>query len=581
MAFDGITIHALVDELNNTIKGGRIDKIAQPENDEILLTIKNRSCQYRLMLSANASLPLVYLLSKNKPSPLTAPNFCMLLRKHINNGKITDISQPGFERIIDITIEHLDEMGDMCTRHLCIELMGRHSNIIFMDDNKKIIDSIKRINAGVSSVREVLPGLEYFIPNTTGKLDATIATDSDIMNKIKGSNASVSKAIAAALTGFSTEAAVNICSIAQIDSDLPVKELSETELIHLSHTITNLVDDIIHNDFRPAISYENEIPTHFGVINHDIFAGLKSVEFSSVSKMLEEFYSKKEVSDRIRQRSCDLRQITGTALSRATKKYDLQLKQFEDTKKREQFRLYGELLNAYSYSIQEGAKQAEVLNYYTNENIIIPLEPEYSAAENSRRYFAKYTKLKRTYEALCDQIKTTKAEIDHLESINTALMCATDYETLMEIKQELEDFGFIKKSNNKNQKPNKIKNKPLHYLSSDGFDIFVGKNNIQNEELTFKFASGNDLWFHAKNMPGSHVILKTGGMEVPDRTYEEAAAVAAYYSKGREYEKVEVDYVEKKQLKRVPKAAYGFVIYHTNYSMIVSPDISGLKEIKQ
>ena len=581
MAFDGITIHALIYELNNTILGGRIDKIAQPEKDEILLTIKSPKGSYRLMLSVNASLPLAYLISSNKQSPLTAPNFCMLLRKHINNGRIISVSQPGLERIINITIEHLDEMGDMCTKHLMVELMGKHSNIIFTDDNNKIIDSIKRINASVSSVREVLPGYDYFIPNTSDKIDVLTASDEAIAEKLSTSCTNLSKAIYTSFTGISPEVAEEICFIAEIDSGRPVSSLSQNELIHISHIISVFFEDVKDNDFSPAIVYENSSPTHFAVLSTGIYNNLRKENFESVSRLLETFYMVKDKSDRIRQRSTDLRQIVTSSLARNYKKYDLQLKQLEDTKKREKYKVYGELLNVYGYNITEGNKEVEVLNYYTNENITIPLEPELSALENSKKYFARYTKLKRTYEALSELIKSTKSEIEHLESINTSLDLATDYETLTQIKEELIEYGFIKKNPAKRNKKSVTKSKPYHYISSDGFHIYVGKNNLQNEELTFKLATGNDWWFHAKDMPGSHVIVKTDNMELPDKTFEEAAALAAYYSKGREYEKVEVDYIEKKHLKRVAGAAPGFVIYHTNFSMNISPDISSIIEIKE
>lgn len=581
MAFDGITIHALINELNNTILGGRIDKIAQPEKDELLLTIKSPKGSYRLMLSVNASLPLAYLVSTNKQSPLTAPNFCMLLRKHINNGRITSVSQPGLERIINITIEHLDEMGDMCTKHLMVELMGKHSNIIFTDDNNKIIDSIKRINASVSSVREVLPGYDYFIPNTSDKIDILTASDEEIAEKLSTSCVNLSKAIYTSFTGISPEVAEEMCFVAEIDSGRPVSSISQNELIHISHIISGFIEDVKNNNYSPVIVYENSSPTHFAVLGTNIYNNLQKENFESVSRLLETFYTVKDKSDRIRQRSTDLRQIVTTALARNYKKYDLQLKQLEDTKKREKYKVYGELLNVYGYNVTEGDKEIEVLNYYTNENITIPLEPELSAIENSKKYFARYTKLKRTYEALSELIKSTKSEIDHLESINTSLDLATDYETLTQIKEELVEYGFIKKNPVKGNKKSENKSKPYHYISSDGFHIYVGKNNLQNEELTFKLAAGNDWWFHAKDMPGSHVIVKTDNKELPDKTFEEAAALAAYYSKGREYEKVEVDYIEKKHLKRVTGATPGFVIYHTNFSMNISPDISKIKEMKE
>lgn len=578
MAFDGITVHALTHELKNTLLNGRINKIAQTEKDELILTIKGQSGQNRLLICANPSLPLVYITSVNKPAPLTAPGFCMLLRKHINNGRIVDITQPGLERIIDFKIEHLDEMGDLCTKHLVVELMGKHSNIIFLDDNNTIIDSIKRINAGISSVREVLPGREYFIPNTSGKHDPFGADRDSFISLIGSVAAAADKAIYGSYTGISPQLANEICYRAGIGSDTPASALSENELTHLAGTFINTIDDIRNNIFSYNIIYENDVPKEFMVITPSMYEGMTIVPCESASSMLEKYYADKNIVTRIRQRSADLRQVVTTALERNYKKYDLQTKQLKDTEKRDKYRIYGELLNAYGYNIPEGSSSFEALNYYDNTMITIPLDKDLSARENSVRYFAKYNKLKRTYEALSELITQTKDEIEHLESIATSIDIATSYDDLIQIKEELVNFGFIK-SHTTGRKAERSKSKPWHYVSSDGFDIFVGRNNIQNEELTFKMASGNDWWFHAKNMPGSHVIVKCDNKELPDSTYEEAAALAAYYSKGRAQEKVDVDYVQKKHLSKVAGKAPGFVIYHTNYSMTIAPSAS-LKEIK-
>lgn len=318
MAFDGITIRSLIFELNNKILNGRIDKIAQPEKDELLLTIKTPSGQQRLMLSVNASLPLAYLVSSNKPSPLTAPNFCMLLRKHINNGRITEISQPGLERIIDFKIEHLNELGDMCTKHLMVELMGKHSNIIFIDDNNKIIDSIKRINASVSSVREVLPGFDYFIPNTTDKADVLAMSEPEITEAIKDKALPVSKILYQSFTGISPQVNNEICDISGVEARKSVTWLSNNELTHFVRTFYNILDTVKNNDFNPVIITTGKDKI-YDVINYGTSA-CDTVKYDSVSRMLEDYYKDKNISDRIRQRSADLRQIVSTALVRNYKK---------------------------------------------------------------------------------------------------------------------------------------------------------------------------------------------------------------------------------------------------------------------
>ena len=306
-------------------------------------------------------------------------------------------------------------------------------------------------------------------------------------------------------------------------------------------------------------------------------SGYHLVDYPTISQLLERYYAEKNTLSRIHQKSTDLRKIVTTALERTSRKLDLQKKQLKDTEKREKFRIYGELLNTYAYGLSGGEKSFQCLNYYDNSEITIPLDPTLTARENAQKFFDKYNKQKRTFEAVTEQLAQTEAELLHLESIATSLDIARLEDDLVQIKEELVEYGYIKRHYTGGKKP-KIISKPYHYLSSDGFHIYVGKNNYQNEELTFKLAGGGDWWFHAKGIPGSHVIVKADGRELTDRTFEEAGALAAYYSKGRENDKVEIDYVQRKTLKKVPGAAPGFVVYHTNYSLVASPKLD-LKEV--
>ena len=581
MAFDGIVIANLVKDLNDKIVSGRISKIAQPEKDELLLTIKGNRENFRLLISANASLPLLYFTETNKPSPLTAPNFCMLLRKHIANGRIVSVSQPGLERIVRIEIEHLDEMGDLKRKFLIVELMGKHSNIIFCDDENKILDSIKHISAQVSSVREVLPGREYFIPHAGEKKDPLTITEEEFKELIGKTPQNLSKALYTDLTGLSPTVSAELCHLAALDGDISAKDFSDSELTHLYHAFTWIMDDVRQGNFTPNIIYQKEKPVEFASIPLSMFSGgdYRSVSFPSISALLERYYAERNMVSRIHQKSTDLRKILTNSLERSYKKRKKKKKQIKDTEKREKFRIYGELLNTYGYGIQEGEKSFRCLNYYDNTEITIPLDPTLSAQENAVRYFDKYNKQKRTFEATSRQLEQTEAEIEHLESISTFLDIARKEEDLAQIKEELTEYGYIKRHFSGGKRQKKAVSRPFHYLSSDGFHIYVGKNNYQNEELTFKLASGNDWWFHAKGIPGSHVIVKTEGKELPDRVFEEAGALAAYYSRGRGQDKVEIDYIQKKNLKKVPGAAPGFVVYHTNYSLVAAPEIP-VKEIE-
>lgn len=582
MAFDGITIANVVKELNEKLIGGRLYKIAQPEPDELLLTIKGAEGQYRLLVSAGASLPLLYLTENNKQGPMTAPNFCMLLRKHLQNGRIVAITQPGLERIVHIDVEHLNEMGDLCCKKLIVEIMGKHSNIIFCDDKDMIIDSIKHISGLVSSVREVLPGKPYFVADTTHKknpLETTAEEFAEIMN----APMPVFKAIYTSYTGISPIMAQEICYRAGVDGEQPTAALSPQAVTGLYDKWDGMMQDIKGGAFSPCIAYDSGKPVEFGAFPLTLYGasdGAKSglIAYESMSALLEKYYAEKSAVTRIRQKSVDLRKIVQTALERNVKKYDLQLQQMKDTEKRDTYRVYGELINTYGYGVPEGAKSMEALNYYTNETVTIPLDETLSPSENAQKYFDKYGKMKRTYEALTELTKEVQAEIEHLKSISAALDIAVGEEDLVQIKEELIESGYIKRKSS--GKKVKITSKPFHYLSSDGYDMYVGKNNFQNDELTFKFATGNDWWFHAKGCPGSHVIVKTKqGEEMPDATFEEAAKLAAYYSAGRQQGKVEVDYIQKKHVKKPNGGKPGFVVYYTNFSMAIDADISGIKQV--
>ena len=572
MAFDGITIANIVSELKEVLLEGRLYKIAQPEPDELLLTIKNNGSQYRLCLSASASLPLLYLTDENKQSPMTAPNFCMLLRKHIQNGRIVSITQPGLERIVNFEIEHLDELGDLCRKKLIIEIMGKHSNIIFCDQENKILDSIKHISGLVSSVREVLPGKPYFIPATQDKADPLTVTRDIFMELVFSKPCDCFKALYTSFTGLSPAISHEICHRAGGSADLSTAACGAADREALWNAFSSMMEDVKNSRFSPCIVYENKVPAEYAAFPLSSYDTASRKDYGSISRLLAEYYAEKSMITRIRQRSADLRRIVSTALERNIKKYDLQLRQMKDTEKKDKYKVYGELLNAYGYGVAPGSRSMEALNYYTNEMVTIPLDPQLSCQENAKKYFDRYNKLKRTYEALSKLTLEVKEEIDHLESVSTALDIAQKEEDLVEIKEELIESGYIKRKGG--SKKVKITSKPFHYISSDGFHMYVGKNNFQNEELTFKVAVGNDWWFHAKGMPGSHVIVKSNGEEIPDATFEEAARLAAFYSKAKDQEKVEIDYIEKKHVKKVAGGKPGFVIYHTNYSMIIDSDIS-------
>ena len=577
MAFDGITIACMVHELSEKLVGGRITKISQPEKEEVLLTVKSLAGQHRLFISASASLPLIYLTEENKPAPMTAPNFCMVLRKYLQGGRVVEISQPGLERVIQIKVEHLDEMGDTCIRVLCFELMGKYSNLILCDDKSIILDSLKHVSAVMSSVREVLPQREYFIPVTVEKKDALTTTYEAFASLAKESRQAPFKMIYQSYTGISPFMAREMCNNADVDDRIMAGDLEVAVVQRLYTAFDQVMNRVRTKDYAPCMIMENGKVKEFAVMDIPSYPSEQKQAFSSVSKLLFDFYASKNKEDVIRQKSLNLRKTVQTILERDYKKLDLQKKQLQDAGEREKYKIYGELLNAYGYQLQDGSKEAKVLNYYTNEEVIIPLDETLSIKENAVRFFDRYGKMKRTEEALAVQTKENESEIVYLESVQTFLNLASTKADLQQIQAELSERGFIKKSYDKKNK--KVVNKPLHYVMYDEYDIYVGKNNLQNEEVTFKMANGNDWWFHAKGVPGSHVIVKSRNAnpatewDMPDEVFEAAACLAALYSKNSGQEKAEVDYIRKKHVKRPGGGEPGFVVYYTNFSMMIETNL--------
>lgn len=602
MAFDGITVAGLCSELQETAAGGRIYKIAQTDKNELVITIRPAAergkGQIRLYLCADPSLPLVYLTRTSRQAPLQAPAFCMLLRKHLQNGRIVSITQPGLERILRFEVEHRNEMDDLCTHCLVVEIMGKHSNIIFLDDSDTIVDSIRHVSSLVSSVREVLPGRPYFIPDTQSKKDPLSETREGFMSVLDNGHMDVAKLLLRSYTGFSTVVAQELAHRAQLTQDRSAALLAPAEKEALWEQFRDLILQIRDKKFTPVMYCRRGegqtagAPAEFSLVRLGHYADCIEVPYESPSALLEDFYARKNLYTRIRQRSADLRHIVQTILERDVHKYDLQCRQIRDTEKREKYKIYGELLNAYGYSVPAGAESCQVLNYYTGENIRIPLDPTLTPQQNAQKYFDRYARMKRTNEALTRLTAEVSAEIEHLRSIQNALEFSTTDGDLSQIRREMEESGFLRRkytgrrdsrSDSRKGRSRTPQSKPLHYISSDGYDIFVGKNNTQNDEITFHMADSRDIWFHANDMPGSHVLLKSGGRsmdELPDRVFEEAAALAAYYSSGRQQGKVEIDYLERRNVKKPSGAAPGFVVYYTNYSILAKTDISALREVE-
>lgn len=584
MAFDGITVSAIKAEIEDKILGGRIDKVYQPEKDEIILGIRSMGQAYKLLLTSNASNPKFHFTQTNPSNPMTPPLFCMVMRKHLQSGKIIKIEQPDFDRILNIYVESLNELGDYSVKKLVLEIMGRHSNIILTDENNTILDCIKHIGHDTSSVREVLPGREYTLPPSQGKIN-TLELDDNNFKEVLGNNPSfeIQSVIYKNYTGISPIAASEICYRANVNGSTPVEALTDIQKEVIFNEFAKLVEDIKANRFYPeSITNEKGKTIDFSPIEMTQFNGFEIKKYTSISELIESFYANRDFAYRIGQKTQDLRKLITQNIERCIRKKDIQMQTLRSIKNRDELRLKGELLTANIYSIKKGMTTVELPNYYSEnqELVAIELDSNKTPSENAQKYYKAYNKAKRTFEALKDQIKSNDEELAYLESVLTSVNNCTDEQDVKEIRRELREEGYVKKVKNQKDKSKKH-SVPLHFISQDGFDIYVGKNNIQNDELTLKFARPRDIWMHTKNIPGSHVIIVANGQTIPDTTLNEGAMLSAFYSKAKNSSKVPVDYTEKKNVKKPNGSKPGFVIYETNKTAYITTSEEEIKKIRR
>lgn len=577
MALDGLVIHSIVDELHKKLLGGKIDKVYQPENDEVVLHIRNNKENFKLVLSCSASNPRVYLASDyKKENPINAPMFCMLFRKYIQGGNIVNVSQVDFERIIKISVESFDELKEKTTKDIIIEIMGRHSNIILThSSNNKIIDSAKRIPPSVSRVRQILPGQTYVLPPKQDKLNPiTDISLNSFVDTLSSFDGPIFKAIYSKFLGISPVIAKEICFRANIDENLLVSEISSDDISKIYKEFHNLFKHIKDNIYNPCMVIDTSIDKvlDFSCINLSLFSNLSIINDYSISKILENYYATKDIKDRIHQRSSDLRKSISIKLDRLYNKLNKQEKELIESENADIYKIKGELITSYIYMIEKGMESVDVANFYDSEykNIKISLNTNFTPSENAQKYFKKYNKLKTAKKEITSQMEITKEEIDYLENIMLSIENCENLAELMDIREELGKVGYLRSKNN-SKKETKLTTKPHEFVSSNGFKILVGKNNKQNDHLTLKVASNEDIWMHTKNIPGSHVIIKTEGKEVPDETIFEGAMLAAFFSKSKMSSQVPVDYTKKKNVKKPNGAKPGMVIYDTNNTVYVTP----------
>jgi len=575
MAFDGVLLNGLAYELKSVLLGGRIEKIQQPETDEIHVTIRNKGCNYKLLLSANANYSRVHLTNQNKANPINPPMFCMVLRKHISGSKVSFIRQHGMDRILEIGLSSINELGDIAEKSLIVEIMGKHSNIILIDSDNYIIDAVKHINENISRVREVLPGRKYIYPPSQGKTDPLTVDTEHVEQILRFYDAEYDPVdlLVKSYTGISKVTAKEIC------------HRGNGEIQKIALEFHNFFQQVKDNIFQPTILLDEKgNPNDIFPMRYTLYSPSRLKTFYSFSDALDEFFLIRDRMERLKQRTSHLIRIIKNNLVRCNKKIEILTEQFEKAKDAEQYRLFGELITANIHQISAGVNQIEVINYYSPDNsiITIPLDPSKTPAQNAQHYFKNYNKLKRMKESQSRLIKDTKEELDYLESVYQHITSCTDESDILEIQEELIKEGYIKELSKKNEKKQKnITSKPLHFVSSDGMDIFVGKNNLQNDRLTLKLAHPKDLWLHTRGIHGSHVIVKTGGKPVPYSTLLEAANLAAYYSKGRYSTNVPVDYCIKKFVRKPSGAKPGMVVYENYKTIYITPSENTVLSLRQ
>ena len=574
MALDGIFLHLLGEELKEVLLGAKVDKIHQTQKTELVFTLRTRSGAYRLLLSASGNAPRLHLTTQSIENPPKPPMLCMLMRKHLGGATLVDIQQEGLDRILKLIFSSVNELGDRVTRTLVIEIMAQYSNIILLDENGVIIDAVKRVDSTKSSVREVLPGLSYELPPSQNKLDITKDSPEEIIDAVTSKNTKLSNAILSSMEGMSPVLCREI-AFRTAGADAVASELSDNQKVKLAFEFDMLKNTVLHRTVSPnAVADTDGKLLDFSFIPVTQYgSAAQYLSYESLSETLERFYFERERLARTKSKAEDLFKNINNLIERLSKKISNQMAELEECKDREEKKVYAELINANLYRLSKGSTVYELENYYDDyKTVAIPVKPELTPTENAQRYYKEYRKLRTAEEMLTKLIAEGREELVYLRTVLDELSRAETEREISEIRQELSDGGFVKQKNQ-----GKIKKSqpmpPIEFDAPDGFKVYVGRNNIQNDKLSLKTAMKSDLWFHIQKAPGSHVILSVDGREPTEKAMEYAAKIAAYYSSGREAGAVEVDYTEVRNLKKPVGAKPGFVIYHVYNSVLVKPEI--------
>ncbi len=576
MPMDGLTLGFVVREMNAVLPGGRIDRITQPEKDTVILLIRAGSANHRVLLCASPNNARCHFTNQSFPNPLEPPMFCMLLRKQLMSGRVLNVSQIHGDRIVHIDMDTVNELGDHVNRRLVLEIMGRHSNLMLLDENGRILDAARHVSGDMSRVRQIQPGLPYLPPPAQDKLSPEEVTAEKLLEKMQAQgDVPLSKAIAACVSGMSGDAARELAYRVLPPGADRSEDLADTanRLTELLHRLPDMTDPRVLLDEQG----DPKDICAFVYLSRDLSLQRK---VPTVSQALETYFGTRDRQDRISQKSASMVKLLKGQVERCEKKLAQQEDELADSARMEEYRVMGELINANLYQLRKGQTEAVLPNFYdeNNEDMTIPLDIQLTPVQNAQRYFKKYQKARTTRQMAAEQKKKTLQELEYLEGMLLDVgKCVAESE-LEEIRQELMRTGYIRKGVSRRQQKALPKSKPYHYRSSDGIDIYVGKNAAQNDRLTGE-ARANETWLHAKDMPGSHVIIRTEG-EAPRQTLLEAAILAAWYSKGQNSSNVPIDYTFRRYVKKPGGAAPGMVIYTNQHTLFMTVSESDVRKIQ-
>ncbi len=574
MAFDACMMRAVLSEYRSEFPEAKIEKVLQPRNDEIDLVIHYGKKSRRLVFNVGPNAPRLQLSDTVKENPIKAPMFCMFLRKHITGGRIISAEQPGFDRIAVFTVSCYDEMGFPTTKKLVCEIMGKYANLIVLDSEDKIITALKIIDFSASTVRQVLPGLKYQIPAKPEKINPTEINRDLFFQKIAAfpCERTVEKFITSTYSGIATQIAHEICYRASKKIDTPLCEIDKDAFYTAFSEWQQL---LINENYKPTLVLDKDgKPTDYSYMDISYLSGMEKRSFGSLRELFDLYFAEKDRRERIHQRAHDLITLLSNAKARTERKLALQREALLDSEKGEVYKRQADLITANIYQLKRGMESFVTVDYYDEScpTVKIALDKRLDPSKNAQKLYKLYNKSKNAKVVLTEQIAIWEKELVYLESVSAFLERAESEQDLVEIRDELYRSGYASKM--KSYKPQKkIKIRPMQYKTSSGRLLLVGRNNIQNDELTFKIADKGDLWFHTKDIPGSHVIMVTDGEEPSEVDYTEAAALAAYYSKAAG-DLVAVDYTRVKNIKKPQGAKPGYVIYKTNYTAFVRPALA-------